>query len=303
MNDDYPRGVDYVTKDRLYELYWGDHHTLSAIADKYGVSRGTIRRRFMADGIPRSGNHTHNTWAFKQLSKQTLYRLYWGDHLTTGDIADRFGVSRTVVLRTFNERGIPRRGDTDTPQTWVIKMRPRRKLFEWYWGERKTFAKIAAEQGVAPNFLSHYFQQHNVPTNVSSKDRWHGDIPVKYEWPDDGRDHQHEPLPDNPDGNKYMNEKPAYRDKDRLYELYWGLGLSAAHISERCRGNVNVNKYLREHGIPVRNHRKHISWEPHHGVPPMFEWPDGKPPSEVDDDDDGYQAFSWKNSHQKTAGD
>jgi len=81
-------------------------------------------------------------------------------------------------------------------------------------------------------------------------------------------------LPDDPDGSKYMTETPLRRDKERLYELYWGYGLSLKHIEARCEKSPDMGTIMRKLGIPVRNYNDHRQWAPHLGIPPKYEWPD-----------------------------
>jgi len=85
---------------------------------------------------------------------------------------------------------------------------------------------------------------------------------------------------DSPENNKYLAEVPLEHDKDRLYQLYWGYGLSAMEIRARCKRDVNIKRYMSNMGIPTREFWDHRDWQPHHGVPPMFEWPS------TDDEDD-----------------
>jgi len=95
------------------------------------------------------------------------------------------------------------------------------------------------------------------------------------------------PEPEEVDPSKYLVEEGSLEfDKRRLYRLHWGYGLSVPHIRELCGfdGKNTLRNKLREFGIPTRSWHDHTGWEPHHGIPPMYEWPRGEDPN-VDEDD------------------
>jgi hypothetical protein len=99
-------------------------------------------------------------------------------------------------------------------------------------------------------------------------------IPKKYKRPRDENVETDQSLPDDPTPDKYLADPPLHQDKDRLYELHWEYGCSAAHIQEMADSDTKVRDWMRKLGIPVRSYEEHKHWEPHHDeVPPMFEWP------------------------------
>jgi len=77
------------------------------------------------------------------------------------------------------------------------------------------------------------------------------------------------------DPSKYLADEPSLRfSKEKLYRLHWGYGLCIEHINEICDADgARIRERFKSYGIPVRSWREHLKWEPHHGVPPMFEWP------------------------------
>jgi len=153
-------------------------------------------------------------------------------------------------------------------------------LYELYWGNDQTFYEIADQFPFSYNVIREHYNQENIAIDTGGvRNRWYDKergIPYKYKLPSDDPQirYQDEPLPDNPDGNKYMAETPLHRDKDELYQLYWGYGLTASQIKARCEFDVNVKQYMKDMGIPVRNFHEHRQWKPYHGVPPKFEWPE-----------------------------
>jgi len=91
--------------------------------------------------------------------------------------------------------------------------------------------------------------------------------------------------PENVDPSKYLidEEDEALRfSKTKLYRLHWGYGLSVEHISELCdiKGS-SLRQRMRDRGIPLRDWRTHLKWEPHHGVPPMYRWDDTPDDDEI----------------------
>lgn len=96
------------------------------------------------------------------------------------------------------------------------------------------------------------------------------------------------------DPSKYLADEPSLRfSKEKLYRLHWGYGLCIEHINAISDvGNGRIRERFRQYGIPMRSWREHTKWEPHHGVPPMFEWPDDRGEAESD-------AGMWASDYKK----
>jgi len=209
---------------------------------------------------------------------ETLYELYWGKHLTFDEMEDVLDVSRSTVRRLFENRGIPS-APQHNHELFILFHRKRSYLYELYWGKDQTFKEIADDLPFSFNVIYKVYEQRNIAVDTAgNQDRWYDKqrgIPSKYKLPSDEKtvQYQDEALPDNPDGSKYMAETPLHRDKDQLYQLYWGYGLTASQIKARCEHQVNVKQHMRELGIPVRDFNEDKRWKPYLGVPPKFEWP------------------------------
>jgi len=119
--------------------------------------------------------------------------------------------------------------------------------------------------------------------------------PVKWQLSDEGYvracgedpDFDDAPAPERVDPSDYLIEEPAIEyDKQKLYRLHWGYGLSVLHIRELCglEGKNTLRRKLEDFGIPIRSWHDHTGWEPHHGIPPMYEWPRGEDPNVEEDD-------------------
>jgi len=291
------------SKAELYELYWGQGMSLREIADElhFGDYK-SIRRHLEKHGIPIRKQNTRGSYVVRQIPKRHLYTLYWGNELSATEIADRYNTSQEIVAAHIKERKIPFRSQTRHVTSWVFRMRTRESLFDLHWSQRLSLVEIGRKHRVTRNYVRDEFDRKNIPTYNGAGKEWPEDatIPTAYQWPEDDDDEPADTMPDNPDPAKYMVETPLYRDKERLYELYWEYGCCAKHIEAMCDKDPHIHRYLRKQGIPVRQYRTHIHWEPHHGVPPKYEWPDGEPPSEVNDEEDDYQPNVWRDHHTAT---
>ena len=268
-----PSGIDTVPKARLYELYWGEHESLSALADRYGVSTTAVTAVFDKRGIQRAPNGQHNYYIISQLSKRTLYRFYWGNGMTIAEIATELNLSWESVRHRFERTTIPVR-ERDTRATWILQMRQKRRFYEWHWVKQTPISQLAGELGVGGKFLRDEYERRGVPINSHPSHEWTKPIPKQYQWPDSRHNTDaDEQLPENPDPQKYLVESTEF-DKTRLYELYWEYGLSLAHLAAKIDiPRPTLRDRFEQFGIPTREWRRHTSWEPHHGVPPKYEWP------------------------------
>lgn len=284
------------SKSDLYEHYWRDHEALTKIGERYDVTGQTVKRWIQKAGIPYNSNHHHGAFVFNKIPKRRLYEMYWSDHLSFEEIGDRFGISRNTVLHRFNVLGIPY-SPSHTQTAYVINMMTKHHLYKLHWGDGLSLKEISQKFDVSNSLVTRVYGDSSIPVFKYRGTDFTGEsIPVCYEWPDD-RDnhHQYDPLPDNPDGSKYLAETMLHEDKERLYELHWGYGCSLSHIAEMSeRNDTTLAKHFHDHGIPVRSYSTHTKWEPHHGVPPMYEWPD-----DFEDDEDAvatddYNGMQWR---------
>jgi predicted DNA-binding protein YlxM (UPF0122 family) len=115
-------GVDTREEARslLYELYWGEWLSLSAMATRLDVHKETAGRYLDEYDVPtRSSGKADPTttipkkyqWdtGWDDVDKRTLYELYWGDERSLADIAAEYNTSRRRVRERMDEYGIPRR--------------------------------------------------------------------------------------------------------------------------------------------------------------------------------------------------
>jgi len=242
--------------------------------------------------------------------RDRLYQLHWGDGLYLNGIEEAIGASRHTVRQAFDIWGVPIRSNI-SPESWVFKMLSKRLLYELYWKQQCTTREIASQFNVSRSVARRTLIERCIPIRQGSVDQWYpNDVPkgFGYEYDDSptrvgaGTDE----LPDDPDPSKYIESYEAF-DPDRLYELHWGYGLSITHMNEYFDvGHSTVRHTMDEHGIPRRDKTDDPNWEPHLGVPPMFEWEHGVPPSEHEettDLEDQHGSTSWTDFSKKVRSD
>jgi len=284
-----------LSKERLYEYHWRQDKCVAEIADEHNVGEPTVRAALNDSGVPRHWKDAAHH-VFDRVRKRVLYRLYWGDKQTFEDIATRFAVSATYVQQRFADEGIPY-SPSHNHDAWIFAMRDKTYYYELYWGQRMGYADIAAELDIGVGFVGRHIRGSAVPTRGGSPGE-PDDIPPKFQWPDEKSvapvtDDPKADLPDDPDGSKYLaDETQVQYDKDRLYELYWGYGLAMTHLAERLNlSRASLRDRLEQYGIPVRKWHEHTTWEPHHGVPPKYQWPHDR---NVDDEEPSVQNGIWR---------
>lgn len=204
--------------------------------------------------------------------KDELYELYWGQQLSMSELADTYDVTKRTVRRWFKQHGMQTIPNA-CHEAWVFQQLSKQRLYELYWVEMLSHREIAERYDVSKHLVHETFQDTSIPVfNSSTHERVDG-IPRPFRWPsDDAPNSQDDSLPDDPDPSKYLVDTPM--DKDRLYELHWTYGCSVMHISAMSDMDEDtVRRRMESYGVPIRTWRTHTSWEPHHGVPPKYEWP------------------------------
>lgn len=284
-------------KGWLYQEYWGKDKSINEIAAEHGIRDKVVGAQLDAYGIQRKPRGA-DSYVFHQLRKRRLYELYWGEHKHTVTIGEQYNVGRKVVRERLREYGIPR-AHSGNHQAFIFAMRSKRYYYELYWGERLNYADIASRLNLGTSFVGEQIRAAGVPTRDDPYPTGDPDeIPQRYEWPDSepatlNSDDPTADLPDNPDGSKYVpDETRICFEKDRLYELYWEYGLALTHLAARLDvSGTTLRDKFNEYGIPIREWYAHTKWEPHHGVPPKYEWPDDR---NVDDEEPNIQNGIWR---------
>jgi len=292
-------------KETLEYLYWDKEMSNEAVADRLNCAASTVHRWKNHHDISSRNSHNPPTKGgegldeFQSCSKADLYELMWEKQLTSGEIAERFDISSSTVHRHYHKHGIPMAGNYSV-NAWVFRMLSRELLYELYWGKGMTHAQIAEQYDVSEQLVCRVYNERNIPQEPHRPPEFSGDeLPRGYEWPDGAPSESAQQLPEDPDGSKYLADFTTM-DKDELYKLHWEYGCSVEHIasmsdlSERA-----VRDRMESSDVPLRIWRSHTDWEPHHGVPPKYEWPDDHGPDE-DASADEYNAMLWRSPEGAT---
>jgi len=328
-----------IQKRTLYRLYWEEGHSIKHIASIFNTNIGLVREQYDRYGIPRrkqgraqitdtdtvpegflepSNTLSQRRRVTKQLFgdpdinnvRQRLYELHWQEGLYGTQIAKQLNSSKYLIKRAFDIYNVPLRSNYSAP-SWVFRMLPKRTLYQLYWDKGLSTREIANEHNVSKSIVRTCMIENKIPIRQGSSNQFHPDGVPKgfgYEY-DDGQTRVGagtDELPDDPDPSKYIESYEAF-DPDRLYELHWEYGMSIAHMIEYLgAGHSTIRHHMDKHGIPQRDKTDDPNWEPHLGVPPMFEWEHGVPPSEYDDTTDlekQHGSTSWTDFSQKVRSD
>ena len=283
----------YQDKETLEYLYCEKGYTTDEIAERLGCGRTTVCRWMDRFSIPRNNKFPPGN-KYERPPKAELYNAYWGEHQQLSDLAETYEVSKEIVRKWFREYGIPF-AQNNNRAAFVFSMRTKDHRYELYWGEQLSLNEIAEQKDVSREFVCAQYQESDVPVRGGSGVWYTDGIPIGWKLPRDEPPSATEgALPDDPDPSKYMAETPLHRDKQRLYQLYWGYGLSLKHIQARCEGSPEVSKSMQELGIPVRNYNDHRRWAPHLGVPPKYEWPDDEFDEQTETASADHNGMTWR---------
>ena len=102
-----------------------------------------------------------------ELDKAKLYELYWGEHMSTGEIADEEDTSPQVVQRRMREYGIPVKNG-HSHSAWVFQMLPRSVLHKEYVRRNKSTYTLADEYDVSLEFVRQHLHEIDIPVRT----RW-----------------------------------------------------------------------------------------------------------------------------------
>ena len=145
---------DSVTKEQLLDAYENQALTPEEIGLQYGVSGHTIRNAMRHFGIVMRGSSATRRKrgsAFFRLSKEELTHLYCDEALTGREIAQRFGVGQTSVLRCLAKFCIPRRISKDGHGwTWKGSKRTTNGYIEVLLEPEDAMYQMANKRGYVP---------------------------------------------------------------------------------------------------------------------------------------------------------
>lgn len=103
-----------LSKDELYELYWGEGLSLHEIAEQSEHSHTKLRERMTELDIPNRGPLDLQRWIEYMTtvaigSRRDIYRHYWVYGRTQRETAEQLGWSKSFVELRMTQYGIPTR--------------------------------------------------------------------------------------------------------------------------------------------------------------------------------------------------
>lgn len=128
------------------------------------------------------------------------------------------------------------------------------ELYELYWRDHRTIRQIADHFDVGRTTVRRWLTAEGIPT----RDSWQ--TPQAFVF--------------------------TRLSKRTIYELYWGRGMTLAEIRQQFSISHHTCSYVFDrYGVPKDTQGGNTKWERNGELPKKYRWPDGKPPSEVADED------------------
>lgn len=159
--------------------------------------------------------------------KSTLRELYWGEEMSSEEMANELGVSKQTILNWMDKRGVERRSprhqrehaDKTTPD----ELKNPGALERWYLEERMSTAEIADMVDTTAQTVLNWIDRHGIETRSQAEGR------CKY---------------------------PELMDESWLREQHDRQGRSQHEIADEfgCHPMV-VNQWMKRHGIDGRTER------------------------------------------------
>jgi transposase len=268
------RGEHGLTHPVLQELYERQQLTLRAIAERFGVTHGTVRRALARHGIAPRPRTVPGSGGRPPLSAEALHELYVtrGQSMTQiarqlGYLTPRGAPAVARVRRALARAGIRRR------QVWQGNLAGRqgvdhRLLEELYVDQQLSATQVGLLVGLSATSVLHRLHQQGVPVRAPGLPRrrrsQHSGRQARVLLRELYEDSQIRAVlqrhgvrlvdPDDwqpPGPNQAFTARPL--DRILLAELYGDLGLSAWHIELLCGvSESNVLQQLHRHAIMVR---------------------------------------------------
>jgi predicted transcriptional regulator len=221
-------------KEFLVHLYVDCQKPIAEIAREIGSTDTTLKKYFHKHNIEIRSSADHQRRFFKKQfdkidNKEILYQEYIINKLNHRQIAEKYGIHKSLVSRLLKRHSIPSRDilhiKFDNEET-IRKILDKKFLTTEYIENRKSAKKISLEIGVNKKTLLKYLKLYNIPVRESSE------LLI---------------------GSKETFDK--VRDKEYLYNQYVVLGRTAEDIADEigvCKGTIL--DHLESVGIVRRSH-------------------------------------------------
>lgn len=142
--------MDQDTRDKVEaeRMYLDERMGIREVGEKLGYSYGRMRSAFLRWGIPIRKRGEYRMKCDVQLDEDTLYRTYWDEKKSYGQIAEALGCSRHYVQLRMEAFGIPRRTPSERAQEAI---RQERRRTTWTDSQRER-ARVAMSGERNPNW-------------------------------------------------------------------------------------------------------------------------------------------------------
>lgn len=158
----YGRKLD-TDKETLENLYWKEKLSLGKIAKIFSVNPGTILYNMKRFGIPREKRKPIQLPKVS-FAKEMLEDFYWKQRLNQNEIANKFGVSSTVVSKYMKRFGVPRRPNNE--EKIII---PKALLKQLYLNKHFSSLRIGEALGFDSRFIRKRLNKFNIPMRTLSE--------------------------------------------------------------------------------------------------------------------------------------
>jgi transposase len=118
-----------LTEEELYQLHVVEGLTAVRIAARFGYHSSGVSRLIKKYNLD-PGRPLVNEKKLPPLTHDELWKLYWVDNMSAGQIATRYNVTRSTALRWFKQLEIPTRdwnGGKDFHRTYTRNTGDRRE--------------------------------------------------------------------------------------------------------------------------------------------------------------------------------
>ena len=155
------------------------------------------------------------------ITKKELYQLYFNDRIPLYKIGEKFGVSKTSIMRAMKRYGLESRAANETRMPEGYEQPSKEILNELYWVEWLSYESIGKKLNVDPANIPRWLKQNDIKTRTNAETRL-GKVFV-------------EPT------------------KEELIDLYINQELPTAEIGKifGC-GSGSISRRLYQNGIEVR---------------------------------------------------
>ena len=152
------------TESELRKFYYDDRLPASEIGRMFGLSYHSIYARMDRYGMPRrpAGRGVEHRGKTAPTCDE-LKKLYLEDALTTRQIGEMYGVSKTSVLRWLKRFDIQKRTPSAGLENRGVTAPTKAELEHMVWTQHLSYPAIAGKYGVDSSAIRHWLIRHDIP--------------------------------------------------------------------------------------------------------------------------------------------